>query len=114
MDDLAAALRRDSALSVRFRLSQQWRTSFLSVAPADWCIVYRRDIADTSTFRAFEKALRDSMLYADRKRKKTIAMAVASGLFADEATADQLIDHLSFSYLEDEEMRQAIAAYQAL
>ena len=114
MDDLAAALRRDSALSVRFRLSQQWRTSFLSVAPAGWCIVYRRDIADTSTFRAFEKALRDSMLYADRKRKKTIAMAVASDLFADEATADQLIDHLSFSYLEDEEMRQAIAAYQAL
>lgn len=114
MDDLAAALRRDSALSVRFRLSQQWRTSFLSVAPAGWCIVYRRDIADTSTFRAFEKALRDSMLYADRKRKKTIAMAVASDLFADEATADQLIDHLSFSYLEDEEMRQAIAAYQTL
>ena len=54
------------------------------------------------------------MLYADRKRKKTIAMAVASDLFADEATADQLIDHLSFSYLEDEEMRQAIAAYQTL
>ena len=109
-----AALRRDGALSVRFRLSQQWRTSFLAVAPAGWCIVYRRDIAGTGTFHAFEKALRDSMLYADRKRKKTIAMAVTSGLFSSEETADHLIDHMSFSYLEGEDMHAAVAAWERL
>ena len=114
LSELDAALKRDDTLSVRFRLSQQWRTSFLTVAPAGWCIVYRRDIADTSTFHAFEKALRDSMLYADRKRKKTIAMAVASGLFSGEETADRLIDHMSFSYLEGAEMDAAIAAWERL
>ena len=114
LDALDAVLRRDSALSVRFRLSQQWRTSFLAVAPAGYCIVYRRDIAGTGTFRAFEKALRDSMLYSDRKRKKTIAMAVTSGLFSSEEMADRLIDHMSFSYLEGEDMHAAIVAWEAL
>lgn len=114
LNELDAALRRDGALSVRFRLSQQWRTSFLMVAPAGWCIVYRRDVAGTGTFQTFEKALRDSMLYADRKRKKTIAMAVASGLFSSEETADHLIDHMSFSYLEGAEMDAAIAAWERL
>lgn len=114
MEDLEAALQNDAALSVRFRLSQQWRTSFLTVAPAGYLVVYRRDKAGSGTFISFENALRNSMIYSDRKRKKTIAMAVETGLFDSEQTADQLIDHMSFSYLEGTEMESAIAAWQAL
>ena len=63
---------------------------------------------------SFENALRDSMLYSDRKRKKTIAMAVASGLFADEETAGLVIDHMSFSYLEGADMEDAVEAWKRL
>lgn len=114
MNDLEAALQQNAALSVRFRLSQQWREIFLSVAPAGYLVVYRQDKAGTGTFLSFEKALRDSMQYSDRKRKKTIAMAVAEGLFASEAPADQLIDYMSFSYLEGAEMEASIRAWQQL
>lgn len=114
MDDLEAALQQNAALSVRFRLSQQWRESFLSAAPAGYLVVYRRDKAGTGTFLSFENALRDSMIYSDRKRKKTIAMAVAEGLFASETPADQLIDYMSFSYLEGAEMELSIRAWQQL
>ena len=89
LDMLPSILQQDSALSVRFRLSQQWRTSFLAAAPAGHCIVYRREIAGTSTYLSFENALRDSMLYSDRKRKKTVAMAAGAGLFDNEAAADR-------------------------
>lgn len=114
LDMLPSILQQDGALSVRFRLSQQWRTSFLAAAPAGHCIVYRREIAGTSTYLSFENALRDSMLYSDRKRKKTIAMAVASGLFADEETAGLVIDHMSFSYLEGADMEEAVDAWKRL
>lgn len=114
MDDLEGALQQNAALSVRFRLSQQWRESFLAVAPAGYLIVYRRDKAGTGTFLSFENALRDSMTYSDRKRKKTIAMAVAEGLFASETPADQLIDYMSFSYLEGGEMDASLRAWQQL
>lgn len=114
MDDLEDALRQNAALSVRFRLSQQWRASFLSAAPAGYLVVYRLDKAGTGTFISFENALRDSMTYSDRKRKKTIAMAVAAGIFASEDTADRLIDFMSFSYLEGNDMTASIRAWQQL
>lgn len=114
MDDLEAAVKQDATLSVRFRLSQQWRNLLLSTAPAGYCVVYRREIAGTNTFISFEKALRSSMTYADRKRKKTIAMAVGCGLFESEMPADLLIDQMSFSYLEGDEMLSSLKAYQTL
>lgn len=114
MDSLEAVLQADKTLAVRFRLSQQWRTSYASAAPAGYAVVYRREIAGTGTFASFENALRDSMLYSDRKRKKTIAMAVEAGLFATEEAADRLIDHMSFSYLEGEQMEASLQGFRSL
>lgn len=114
MEMLEETLRTDAALAVRFRLSQQWRTSYAAPAPAGYAVVYRRDIAGTGTFASFENALRDSMQYSDRKRKKTVAMAVEAGLFASEAAADCLIEHMSFSYLEGEQMQLSLQARQSL
>lgn len=114
MDDLQSALQKAPAAQARFRLSSQWRTSFLTVPPAGHVIVCRRDILGVSTGISFEKALRDSMLYADRKRKKTVAMAAAAGIFDSEETADQLIDFMSFSYHEGADMEASVAAWERL
>ena len=113
-DDLAQALQLLPAFSARFRLSAAWRDTYYTVPPADYCIVARREIIGTSTFAAFEKHLRDSMLYADRKRKKTIAMAVASGIFDTEAQADQLIDFMSFTYHEGNDAQKSLQARNEL
>lgn len=114
MDDLRAAQQKAPEAMARFRLSNQWRTSYLTVPPAGYVIVCRKDILGTGTCLSFEKALRDSMVYADRKRKKTIAMAVAAGLFDSEETAEQLIDFMSFSYHEGADMQAAIGAWENL
>jgi len=114
MDELESTLRAAPSLRVRFRLSAQWRTQYQTVPPAGLVIVCRRDVLGTGTCLSFEKALRDSMTYADRKRKKTIAMAVAAGLFDDESAAGQLIDHMSFTYHEGEDMRSSLQAWKML
>lgn len=114
MDELHAALQKAPAAQARFRLSNQWRTSYLTVPPAGHVIVCRRDILGVGTGISFEKALRDSMIYADRKRKKTIAMAVEAGIFDSEEAADQLIDFMSFSYHEGADMEAAIGAWERL
>lgn len=114
MDSLESTLRAAPDLTVRFRLSSQWRTLHATVPPAGLAVVCRRDILDTGTCLSFEKSLRSSMTYADRKRKKTVAMAVEAGLFDTEKAADQLIDHMSFSYHEGEAMEQSLQAWQAL
>lgn len=114
MDDLRAVLQKAPGAAARFRLSNQWRTSFLTVPPAGYVIVCRKDILGTGTCLSFEKALRDSMVYADRKRKKTIAMATAAGIFDSEETAEQLIDFMSFSYHEGADMQAAIGAWEGL
>lgn len=110
-NDLLAAGRDFTA---RFRLSSQWRTLFASVPPAGYCLVVRRDAMGTGTFAAFEKHVRDSMLYSDRKRKKTIAMAVEAGILKNEQVADKLIDHMSFTYHEGEDALASIDAWRSL
>jgi len=114
LDALEGVLSGDSALSARFRLSPQWRTSFVSAAPARHVIVCRLEAMGTGTFTAFEKAVRSSVLYADRKRKKTVAMAVGAGLFDTENAADRVFDLMSFSYLEGADRDASISAWKGL
>ncbi len=114
MDDLQTVLQKAPGAAARFRLSSQWRTAYLSVPPAGYVIAVRRDIIGTGTCISFEKALRDSMVYADRKRKKTIAMAVAAGIFDSAETAEQLIDFMSFTYHEGADMDAAMDAWERL
>lgn len=113
-DDLAAALDAAPGAAARFRLSSQWRASCMTVPPAGYVIVCRRDIVGTGTCLSFEKALRDSMLYADRKRKKTIAMTAAAGIFDSEAEAERLIDFMSFTYHEGADMAASLSAWERL
>jgi len=113
-DDMQLTVLSVPALSARFRLSSEWRAEYLTVPPAGYCIVARRDVIGTGTFASFEKHVRDSMIYADRKRKKTIAMAVEAGIFSHEAQADQLIDHMSFTYHEGQDALSAIDAWKNL
>ena len=114
LEELEKVLGKDPTLTARFRLSSQWRTSFLSAAPAGHVIVCRRDAMGTGTFNTFEKAVRSSVLYADRKRKKTVAMAAGAGLFDNEAAADRVFDLMSFSYLEDADRDASIDAWKGL
>lgn len=100
--------------TARFRLSNQWRSLLGSIPPASYCVVTRRDVMGTGTFSAFEKHVRDSMIYSDRKRKKTIAMAVETGILANEKVADRLIDHMSFSYHEGGDAELSMDAWQSL
>ena len=114
LDDLQLTLLIAPDLAVRFRLSSAWRDLYLSAPPAAYCVVARSESMGTSTFASFEKHVRDSMIYADRKRKKTIAMAVDAGIFKNETQADLLIDHISFTYHEGKDAEQALKAWQAL
>lgn len=113
-DDLQLTLLTAPELTVRFRLSSCWRDLYRSTPPAAYCVVARSENVGTGTFASFEKQVRDSMIYADRKRKKTIAMAVDAGIFQNEAQADLLIDYMSFTYHEGKDAQDALKAWREL
>lgn len=116
LDELHPVLTADASAGACFSLCAQWRALLGSEPPAGLCLVVRADydLVSGGAYRAFEKGLKDSVAYADEKRKKTVAMAVAGGIAHSEAEADALIDYCTFRFLQDSDMDSAIAAFRAL
>ena len=112
LDGAAALLQEDAARQICFSVSDAWRKSVSGRAPAGLCLTVRRDYLERagSDYAAFERALGSSVQYGDEKRKKTVAMAAAAGLAADEGLADRLYPYVDFLWLTGDDAAESLRA----